>query len=78
MRTTIELTKAQHRSLVELAGHRGMRGFSALVQEAVDAYLANLSGPQLDAALALGGVLDQSQTDEMRRVIDDSRSSWRV
>ena len=38
-RTTIELTDLQRAQLLELAARRGERGFSKLVQEAVDAYL---------------------------------------
>lgn len=40
MRTTIELTDEQRSALLALAGKRGLRGYSSLVQEALAQYLA--------------------------------------
>lgn len=40
MRTTILLTDEQRAKLIELAAQRGHKGYSKLVQDAVDAYLA--------------------------------------
>ena len=42
MRTTVEITDAQRAGLLELAARRGEKGFSRLVQEAVEAILARL------------------------------------
>lgn len=39
MRTTIEITDEQRAKLLELAARRGEKGFSILVQEALDLYL---------------------------------------
>lgn len=39
MRTTIELTDEQRSALLALAGRRGLRGYSSLVQEALAQYL---------------------------------------
>lgn len=39
MRTTIELTDEQRSALLALAGKRGLRGYSSLVQEALALYL---------------------------------------
>lgn len=41
MRTTIELTDEQRSALLALAGKRGLRGYSSLVQEALAQYLAS-------------------------------------
>ncbi len=44
MRTTIEM-KPEHRAkLLELAAHRGAKGFSQFVSEALDAYLRAEAG----------------------------------
>ena len=40
-RTTVEIREEQRAALVALAARRGIRGFSLLVQEAVDRYLAS-------------------------------------
>lgn len=39
MRTTIELSDEQRSALLALAGKRGLRGYSSLVQEALARYL---------------------------------------
>lgn len=39
MRTSIELTDEQRAALLTLAGRRGLRGYSSLVQEALAQYL---------------------------------------
>lgn len=78
MRTTVEISDEQHQALSAVAQRRGIRGFSILVQEALDAYLADLETDEVDALLALEGTLSESDADEMRSRIDDVRSTWRA
>lgn len=78
MRTTVEISDAQHQALSAVAQRRGVRGFSILVQEALDAYLADLETDEVDALLALEGTLSELDADEMRTRIDDVRSTWRA
>lgn len=78
MRTTVEITEEQHRALSAIAQRRGVRGFSLLVQEALDGYLANLSTDQVDLLLRLEGVLSESDANEMRSRIKDASAAWRA
>ena len=79
MRTTIELTPEQHEGLSALALRRDLRGFSALVQEAVDAYLSAHADEQLEALLALEGSVSDDEAGEMRkRIADLWRADWRT
>ncbi len=39
MRTTVELRDDQHAALAALASRRGLRGYSSIVQDALDLYL---------------------------------------
>jgi hypothetical protein len=78
MRTTVEITEEQHRALSAIAQRRGVRGFSVLVQEALDGYLANLSTDEVDLLLGLEGVLSESDAREMRSRIEDARAAWRA
>jgi hypothetical protein len=78
MRTTIEITAAQHEALTALARRRGQRGFSLLVQEAVDGYLASLAPDETDALLALEGVLGDDEADEVQRRAAETRATWRA
>jgi metal-responsive CopG/Arc/MetJ family transcriptional regulator len=78
MRTTVEITDEQHRALSAIAQRRGVRGFSALVQEALDGYLANLNTDEVNLLLGLEGVLTESDAREMRSRIKEARAAWRT
>jgi hypothetical protein len=78
MRTTVEITEEQHRALSAIAQRRGVRGFSPLVHEAPDAYLANLNTDEVDLLLGFEGVLSEADAQEMRSRITDVRTSWRA
>jgi hypothetical protein len=78
MRTTVEITAEQQRALSALAQRRGVRGFSALVQEALDAYLASLNADEVDHLLGLEGTLTDSEAREVRSRINDARAKWRA
>lgn len=78
MRTTVEISDEQHRALTAVASRRGLRGFSALVQEAIEAYLADLRADEVDVLLALEGVLDDTQAEEVRSRIEAARQTWRA
>jgi len=51
VRTTVEISDAQRAALLKLAAERGEKGFSRLVGEALDRYLAELAALD-EAALA--------------------------
>jgi ATP/maltotriose-dependent transcriptional regulator MalT len=76
MRTTVEITEEQRLALTALAAKRGLRGFSPLVQEAIDLYLGHQQADRLEAVLALRGVLTASEADEMERRIAEAWSTW--
>ena len=78
MRTTVEITEAQHRALSAVAQQRGIRGFSALVQEALDAYLQDLRIDEVELLLGLEGVLDDQEEKEVRSRIATTRQAWRA
>lgn len=78
MRTTVEITAAQHRALSAIAHRRGVRGFSTLVQEALDAYLDSVDTDEVDLLLRLEGSLTDGDVDEVRRRIDITRAVWRA
>lgn len=67
MRTTIDLDGSQRGQLLEIAARRGLKGFSMLIQEAVDAWLRD----QVDAdsarrrAAALAGSLAEGEAADL-------------
>ncbi len=78
MRTTIEIPAHLRDSLLNLARHRGLRGFSQLVEEALNAYLADLGADEVDLLLSLESSIDESEEHEMRRRIEEARATWRA
>lgn len=78
MRTTVEITSEQHRALTAVAQRRGLRGFSELVQEALDSYLRDLSGDEINFLLGLEGSLREDDEPEVRRRIKEARRAWRA
>jgi hypothetical protein len=79
MRTTIEM-KPQHRAkLLELAAHRGAKGFSQLVSEALEAYLRAEAdrAAQRTRAVRLKGVMPSQEAKSLREAAEALRGSWR-
>ncbi len=79
VRTTIEM-KPEHRAqLLEIAARRGEKGFSSIVAEAIEAYLAGRSGNQRARAraLRLRGSLSAGEGEELRRAAAALREFWR-
>lgn len=81
MRTTIEITDEQRARLLELAAARGKTGFSFLVREAVDRYLASEDEIQrrrkADRALSVLGTLTDEEGERLEETRRRLRESWR-
>lgn len=73
----MEISDDQHRALSALAQRRGLRGFSALVQEAVARFLDDMSTDEVDFLLGLEGILDENEAREMRSRVEAARATWR-
>ena len=71
MRTTIEMSDDVRARLLAIAARRGMKGFSNLVQEALETYLADLESEneRLRRAVLLKGAFREKDADNMRAVI---------
>jgi len=79
MRTTIELNDESRARLLEIAARRGEKGFSALVNEAVDQFLetAAADAQRRRAALGLRGQLGHEDARHLRAATQALRESWR-
>jgi hypothetical protein len=79
MRTTIEITAEQRARLLQIAARRGAKGFSQLVQEALDAYLKAEADTdeQRRRALMLRGAVGEKEGEKLREATRDIRGSWR-
>jgi predicted transcriptional regulator len=79
MRTTIEISSEQRAKLLHLAARRGMKGFSLIVQEALEEYLRKVEDrtARIGAALAVRGALKESEARELADACLKLRMSWR-
>ena len=79
MRTTIDLTDEQRAELLRIAAKRGVKGFSSLVQEALDDYLKRQGAKEgaIASALSLKGCLKGKAAAEFEERVKSLREMWR-
>lgn len=79
MRTTVQLRDDQHRRLAALAVARGEKGFSTILQDAVDRYLDEIPNEDeiIRDMLDARGMIDDEQAAEMKADIAMRRAQWR-
>lgn len=75
----MELTNEQRAELLRLAAKRNLKGYSALIQEAVDAYLAHQAGNEraVQTALSLEGTFAGEAGEKFEDRIRSIRRNWR-
>lgn len=79
MRTTIEM-KPEHRTrILELAANRGEKGFSTVIAEALDLYLAEQKdrAGAIRKALAMKGSMSPAEAEGLLAQTRRIRSNWR-
>ena len=79
MRTTVEINDEQRARLLQLAARRGEKGFSRIVAEAIERYLAELDSSDAiqRKALRLCGSLSHREADRLRTDTAKIRQFWR-
>jgi Ribbon-helix-helix protein, copG family len=77
MRTTIELSDRTYARLRAKAAERGMRGFSAIVEEALERLLEPGGEDDLASALAEAeGAWSESDFNEWERAREEAWATW--
>jgi predicted transcriptional regulator len=77
MRTTIELSDRTYTRLRATAAERGMRGFSPIIEEAVEHLLDRDEGGSLaPALLAAEGAWTESDVEEWERAREEAWATW--
>ena len=79
MRTTIEM-KPEHRArILELAANRGEKGFSTVIAEALELYLAEQKdrAGAIKKALALKGSMNAAEAESLLAETRKIRANWR-
>ena len=73
MRTTVEISESQRLALIALAAERGLRGYSPLLREAIEAYLERGRRQSTEALLGLRGVLSEETGEHLDRIVSSRR-----
>jgi predicted transcriptional regulator len=77
MRTTIELSDRTYARLRARAAERGMRGFSPLVEEALENLLDRSSDGGIDPALAAAeGAWSEADVKEWESAREEAWATW--
>ena len=77
MRTTVEI-KPEHRSaLLAIAARRGQKGFSEVLEEAIESYLTGEAEREekVQTFLSLAGSISQEEADELHKHVEELRKS---
>ena len=79
MRTTVEIEDSQRAELLKLAAHRGEKGFSAIVREALDDYIKQHHAKRevIAEGLKLKGSFSDREADALEASVRHLREKWR-
>ena len=80
MRATIELPDRLRAAVLAVAARKGYRGYSKVIEEALEFYLAETEAKEsgLDRLLGLRGGWSKDEAREFRGRIKHARSNWRA
>ena len=79
MRTTVEITDEQRAKLLQEAAGRGEKGFSSIIQEAIDRYFESQSerAERLERARRAVGALAPEEAERLEKDVKSLRRTWR-
>jgi hypothetical protein len=80
MRTTVELSNDHRSSLHSLAARRGLRGYSKLIQEAVDLYIQEMTAKEGGAKhlLQMRGTWNKEEARKFQKKLRGIRKNWEI
>jgi hypothetical protein len=80
MRTTIELSDEHRSALHSLAARRRLRGYSKLIQEAIDFYIKEKikRGDSHRYLLKMKGTWNEEEAKKFRKRLEEIRRNWKI
>ena len=78
MRTTIEISDKHRRILLSFAAQKGLRGYSQIIQEALDHYIAHhvQINAKMNNTLKMKGCWKSEDAQETRARLAELRENW--
>ena len=79
MRTTIEISDKHRGILLSLAAQKGLRGYSSIIQEALDFYIdrETRSAKTKREVLEMKGSWGKKETEEVKHKLAELRKNWK-
>lgn len=79
MRTTVEISDEQRARLLDLAARRGDKGFSSVLEDAIEAYLNGERDREQRRRelLSLQGSLSEKEANKLSETVRELRANWR-
>ena len=79
MRTTIEIPDRLRAALLAISAQRGLRGFSKIVEEALELYLQTMVSRDetLAELLSLKGSWSDQEAQEARQAVGEVKDNWK-
>jgi metal-responsive CopG/Arc/MetJ family transcriptional regulator len=79
MRTTIDISEDHRLALNQISQMRGYRGYSKIIQEAIDYFIAHNPFDRRERIrlLRLKGAWKQDQSKETRARLSEVRNNWK-
>jgi len=80
MRTTIELSDDHRSALHSLAAKRRLRGYSKLVEEAIDLYIKEKAIQENGARhlLKMRGTWSKEEANQVRKRLEEIERNWKI
>ncbi|MEI9479264.1 MAG: hypothetical protein WCO26_22210 [Deltaproteobacteria bacterium] len=80
MRTTIELSDEHRSALHALAARKGLRGYSKVIQEAIDLYISEKLNKEdgTGRLLKMKGTWGRKETEKARKKLEEIRRFWKI
>ncbi len=79
MRTTVEIPDQLRAALLAISAKRGLRGFSKIIEEALEQYVQSMASRDRDLAglLKLKGTWSDEEAQDARKSIQEVRRNWK-
>ena len=79
MRTSIEISDKHRSTLLSLAAQKGLRGYSGIIQEALDYYIAHQTrtADVREKVLRMKGSWKEEETEQIKYRLADLRENWK-
>ena len=79
MRTSIEISDKHRSILLSLAAQKGLRGYSGIIQEALDYYIAHQTRTVdvKEKIMRMKGSWKEEETEQIKSRLADLRENWK-